>query len=83
MWKAWSPGDRIYLDAIDADTTTPGDQAFHIGATPGHTSDLVIAYNAGANTTTLWLYVDGDATPDGRITLSGDHSGLTTADLVL
>ncbi len=76
----FSPGDRIYLAGIDADSVTPGDQAFHVGATPGHTGDLVVSYDGVHDKTTLWLYVDADATPDGRITLLGDHSAMTAAD---
>ena len=75
--------DRIFLQGVDADTTTPGDQAFHLGATPGHTGDIVVSYDAVHNKTTLWLYTDPDANPDMRITLLGDHSGLTAADFVL
>ncbi len=79
----FSPGDRIYLSNIDADTSTPGDQPFHIGATPGHTGDLVISYDGVNDKTTLWLYVDSDTTPDARITLLGDHSAMTAADFGL
>ena len=79
----FSPGDRIYLSLIDADTVTPGDQAFHVGSTPGHTSDIVVSFDAGSNTTTLYLYVDADSTPDARITLMGDHHDLSAGDFGL
>ncbi len=79
----FSPGDRIYLSLIDADTVTPGDQAFHVGATPGHTGDIVVSFDGGSNTTTLYLYVDADSTPDARITLLGDHHDLSAGDFGL
>ncbi len=79
----FTSGDLIDLTAIDADTVSPGDQAFHLGSTPGHTGDIVVSYDGGSNTTTLYLYVDADTTPDGRITLLGDHSGLAAGDFGL
>ena len=39
-------GDKIDLHLIDADVTTAGDQAFHFGATAGHTGDMVATYDA-------------------------------------
>ena len=77
-------GDRIDLSAIDSDTATPGDQAFHLGATPGHTGDIVVgAYDSGQNRTLVSLYIDGDATADGAIWLKGDHAAIGAADFVL
>jgi Ca2+-binding RTX toxin-like protein len=78
----FAAGDRIYLAGIDADTTTPGDQAFHLGP-GGHAGDIQVVYEASFNQTTLYLYTNNGSTPAMRITLLGDHSGLTAADFVL
>ena len=79
----WNPGDRIDLSALDADTGTAGDQAFHLGATAGHAGDLVFSYDAGANRTVLDIYVDGDASADARIWILGQHTDLGAGDFVL
>jgi Ca2+-binding RTX toxin-like protein len=79
----FASGDRIDLALLDADTATGGDQAFHLGATPGHTGDIVLAFDAGSGRTSVSLYVDGDATADAVIFLSGNHLGLGAADFVL
>ncbi len=77
-------GDRIDLSAIDANTATPGDQAFHLGATGGHSGDIVVgAYDAPHNRTVVSLYVDADATPDAAILLNGDHHALAAGDFIL
>jgi Ca2+-binding RTX toxin-like protein len=74
-------GDRIVLSALDANTALAGRQSFHLGATPGHAGDVVVAYSAAHNQTTVKLYVNADATADAVIVLAGDHV-LTTADFV-
>ena len=79
----WTSGDLIDLSAIDANTKTSGDQAFHLGATSAHTGDSVIHYDAAHDRTVIDLYVDKDAKADAEIWLSGDHHGLTAADFVL
>ena len=78
----FTTGDRIFVAGIDADTVTPGDQAFHLGTTPGNTGDILVSFDAPNNQTTLYFYVDGDSTPDMRITLLGDHSTIGAADFV-
>ncbi len=75
--------DLIDLSAIDADTALSGDQAFHLGATAGHTGDIVVSYDAVHGRTVVDLHVDGNASVDARIWLTGDHSGLTAGDFVL
>jgi Ca2+-binding RTX toxin-like protein len=75
--------DRIDLHQIDADTTTPGNQAFHFGKTAGHTGDIVAKYIAAQDLTEVRLYVNGDNTPDAMITLSGNHHVLSAGDYVL
>ena len=75
-------GDHIDLSGIDADTATGGDQAFHLGATVGHTGDIVVGPFANGHTE-VDLYVNGDATPDAAIWLNGNHTGLTAGDFVL
>ena len=79
----WTSGDRIDLSAIDANTGVGGDQAFHVGATVGHTGDLVLTYDAGNGRTVLDIYVDGDGAADARIWILGSHAGLTSGDFVL
>jgi Ca2+-binding RTX toxin-like protein len=80
----FTPGtDKIDLSRIDADTATAGNQAFHLGATAGHAGDIVLAFDAGNNRTSVSLFVDGDAVADGVIWLTGDHTSLTGAHFVL
>ena len=79
----FSTGDRIFVGSIDADLTTPGRQAFHLGGGGGHAGDITVSYDSGANQTTLMFYVDNHPTPDMRITLLGDHSAMTAPDFVL
>ena len=75
-------GDRIDLSAIDANTGVAGDQAFHVGATPGHAGDIVVGAFDGTHTL-VSLYVDADATPDAAIVLNGDHHALGAGDFIL
>ena len=76
-------GDHIDLSAIDADAVAAGDQAFHVGLTPGHVGDIVATYDAGRNRTVLDLYVNADGAPDAEIWLNGDHHTLAAGDFVL
>lgn len=75
--------DRIDLSAFDADRSTTGDQAFHLGATSGHVGDIVTAYDASSGQTSVSLYVDGDTSVDALIWLSGNLTSLATSDFVL
>ena len=70
----WLPGDQIDLSAIDADSKTPGNQEFHVFASPGHTGDIVISYDAAHDRTVIDLYVNNDKKADAEIWLSGDHT---------
>jgi hypothetical protein len=80
----FAAGDRIDLHLIDADTATAGDQAFHLGATVGHTGDIVVgAYDIVNDRTAVSLYVNADATVDALMWLTGDHSGLVSGDFTL
>jgi Ca2+-binding RTX toxin-like protein len=81
--RDFASGDRIDLSSIDADTTTGGDQAFHLGGGGGHAGDIVVSYDAVHNITTLNLYTGPNASPDMRILLLGDHSGIAAGDFVL
>ena len=78
----WVSGDLIDLSAIDADTKTSGDQAFHFGATAGHTGDVVVHYDAAHSRTVVDLYIDKDAKADAEIWLTGNHA-LSSGDFVL
>jgi serralysin len=75
--------DKIDVSAIDADTGTPGDQAFHVGGGGGHAGDIVVTYDAVHNKTLLDFYVDNTANIAMEITLLGDHSDGVIFDLVL
>ncbi len=76
----WHTGDKIDLAAVDADTSLAGVQKFHLGATAGHVGDIVIAYDAVNDRTSIDLYDSASGTPGGRIWLSGNHADLTRAD---
>ena len=78
----WLTGDRIDLSSIDADSKSKGDQAFHWGATAGHTGDIVSHYDAAHDITVVDLYVDKDARADAEIWLSGNHT-LGAGDFLL
>jgi Ca2+-binding RTX toxin-like protein len=66
--------DKIDLHAIDADTTTDGDQAFHIVAKlKGHAGEMTVTYDAAHDRTIASMDNDGDKTADGIIWISGDH----------
>ena len=79
----FADGDRIDVSKLDADARTPGNQAFHLGATPGYAGDIVLAFDAGTGRTSVSLYVDGDAVADMLIYLAGDHTTLSAADFIL
>ena len=79
----FATGDLVDLAALDADASAGGDQAFHLGATPGHAGDIVLAFDGGSNRTSVSLFVDGDATADAVVYLAGNHLGLGAADFVL
>lgn len=71
-------GDSIDLSAIDADTTTGGDQAFAlVGGFTGHAAELTLTYDSGADETLLRGDVDGDGQADLVIRMSGDQTGFT------
>lgn len=76
-------GDRINLSSVDGNTQKSGDQDLHFGATPGHTGDVTVAYDAGQDVTFVNVFTDDDANPDMVIQLTGDHSDLTAADFIL
>jgi Ca2+-binding RTX toxin-like protein len=75
--------DRIDVSLIDANIVGSGNQAFHLGATAGHVSDIVLAFDAASNRTSVSLYVNGDTTVDALIWLGGNHLALGAADFVL
>ncbi len=79
----FSPGDRIDLSAIDADTSVGGDQAFHVGGGGGHAGDIVATYDAGNDRTVLSLYVDNNGSVDSTIWLTGNHVGIAAGDFIL
>ncbi len=67
-------GDIIDLSQIDADMGTVGRQAFtQVAAFSSAAGQLVLAYNAGSNTTTLAGDVNGDGVADFEVRLKGEH----------
>jgi len=73
----FSAGDKIDVSAISADFQVVG------GHTVGTAHEIVVTYDAAHNRTVVDLYDDDDNTVDGRIWLTGDHSGLSNADFTL
>lgn len=74
-------GDLINLTAIDADTTTDGDQAFTaVAKFTGAAGEMALSYKGG--TTTLRLDVDGDGKADYTLKINGDLT-LHTASWLL
>ena len=68
------PVDQIDFRAIDGNTAVSGVQGFEIvDAFTRHAGELVLDYNAGTNTTSLMVDVNGDGKADMLILLTGDH----------
>jgi Ca2+-binding RTX toxin-like protein len=68
--------DTIDLQAIDADTTQGGDQAFvRVAAFTHQAGEMVVVYRADIDFTQVRLDVDGDAKADTVIAIRGDHTG--------
>jgi hypothetical protein len=59
-----------------------GNQAFHIGGGGGHAGDVLATYDGATDITNINLYVNNDATVDGRLLLTGDHHNLNSWDLI-
>ena len=74
--------DRIDLSAIDPDSKTAGDQAFHWATSGGHAGDLVVHDDTVHHRTVIDLYVDNDNKADAEIWVDGDHT-LSAADFIL
>jgi len=68
-------GDLVSLANIDANRLISGNQAFVIApAFTFEAGQAVFSYNAGSNTTTVALDVNGDADADFILLLTGDAS---------
>lgn len=66
-------GDLIDLSRIDADVAAGGDQAFaFVTAFSGRAGQAVLSFDAGANTSTLRLDVNGDGAADFELLISGN-----------
>ncbi|MDQ0463370.1 Ca2+-binding RTX toxin-like protein [Caulobacter ginsengisoli] len=64
-------GDRLDLSAIDADSSTGGDDAFHlVGSFSHQAGEMTLSFAGGI--TTLQLDVNGDGLADYRMKISGD-----------
>ncbi|WP_205679394.1 M10 family metallopeptidase C-terminal domain-containing protein, partial [Brevundimonas lutea] len=69
-----SAGDIIDLSAIDADTTTNGNQAFaFVDAFSNQAGQATLTYQGGV--TLLNLDVNGDGVADFMLRMQGDHRG--------
>ncbi|MCC7427790.1 MAG: M10 family metallopeptidase C-terminal domain-containing protein [Alphaproteobacteria bacterium] len=66
--------DAIDLAAIDADSGTPGDDAFTFIGTAAFTAAGQIRYESGASGLVLYANVDGDLAADFSIRLAGVSS---------
>lgn len=70
--------DTLYLQPIDADVHTNGNQAFHlVGAFSGQAGELTVSYDSGTGFTTVAGDVDGDGSADLVIRITGDHHDFT------
>ena len=66
--------DTIDLRKIDADTTSGGNQAFHlVSGFSGEAGELMLDFQAGPNRTLLRGDVDGDGVADLTVVLSGGN----------
>jgi Ca2+-binding RTX toxin-like protein len=77
-------GDRIDFSAIDANTSTGGNQTFTLVAGSTATGQVSIIHEtrADGDYTVIQGNVDGDGSPEFRISLQGSHN-LTAADFNL
>jgi Ca2+-binding RTX toxin-like protein len=66
-------GDRLDLSAIDADSTTAGDQGFHlVGGFTHDPGEMTLIYSAATNQTVISLDADGDGKADYQMKITGD-----------
>ena len=72
-------GDRVDLSAIDADSTTMGNQAFQFATVlstfSGVAGEATLTYDAATASTFLRLDVNGDKKADYSLRIDGDHTG--------
>jgi Ca2+-binding RTX toxin-like protein len=70
--------DTIDLSSMDADITTPDNQAFVLVTNlSGQAGEAELKYNAGKDKTKLSLDINGDGVADAIIEMSGDHEAFT------
>ena len=76
-------GDKIDLSAIDANSNTAANDAFSlVNKFSGQAGQAYSSYDKQSGTTSIYLDVDGDRSPDMVILLLG-HVNLTTSDFIL
>jgi serralysin len=69
-------GDTVDLSAVDADSTTAGNQAFTLVAGFSNTAgEGVLGYDAARDKTQLLLDNDGDGLADLKLVMDGDQTG--------
>ncbi|MCC1494056.1 calcium-binding protein [Cognatishimia sp. F0-27] len=77
-------GDRVNVFLVDADTTTPGNQAFSVvsGSFSGTAGELILTdyVFGGVPVTIASMDVNGDATSDGQLYIVG---GADAGDFIL
>jgi Ca2+-binding RTX toxin-like protein len=74
--------DIVDLSAIDADTSSGGDDAFFVvGSFSGTAGELVLAYNGGLDITLFRMDNDGDGRSDMVISVAGNHADYNNFDL--
>jgi serralysin len=79
---SFAGGDRVDLSAIDANASMMGNQAFtFVGAFTGAAGQALLTYDAGTDTTSLKLDVNGDKKADYMLKVNGDVTG-TTGDII-
>jgi hypothetical protein len=71
-------GDKIDIAAI----ATADHVSFHLGATAGHTGDVVVSYDSVHNRTVVKFWTAAASAPNGRIDLLGNHSSMTASDFI-
>ena len=81
--RAAAQGDKIDLSAIDANSNTAANDAFSlVNKFSGQAGQAYSSYDKQSGTTSIYLDVDGDRSPDMVILLLG-HVNLTTSDFIL
>ncbi len=81
--------DKIDLSALDAQYSIPGDQAFNLVFSPGHTlpvsgnvGDVIVTYDTAHDRTEIDVFPSEGAYPDGEIWIAGTQA-LSAGNFIL